>query len=69
MSFLSRTAPALRTSTISLTSQSTRLFSTSLAQRNAIKDAAKKVDRTVSDQLVKGIDKGSTSSPLHQLPP
>jgi hypothetical protein len=61
MSFLYRSTPALRTSTISLTSQSTRLFTTSLAQRNVVKDAAKKVDRTVSDQLVKGIDKGSTS--------
>jgi hypothetical protein len=60
MSFLYRATPALRTSTVTLTSQSTRLFSTTLAQHNTIKDAAKKVDRTVSDQLVKGIDKGST---------
>lgn len=64
MSFLSRTTPMLRTSTVSLTTQSTRLFATSLAQRNVVKDTAKKVDRTVSDQLVKGIDKGSTFHPL-----
>lgn len=61
MSFLYRGTPVLRTSTASLTSQSTRLFTTSLAQRNVVKDTAKKVDRTVSDQIVKGIDKGSTS--------
>merc|ERR1712098_692534 len=58
MSFLYRSTPLLRTSATTLTSQSTRCFSTSLAQRNVVKDAAKKVDRTVSDQLVKGIDKG-----------
>ena len=61
MSFLYRSTPVLRTTTASLTSQSTRLFSTTLAQRNVVKDTAKKVDRTVSDQIVKGIDKGSTS--------
>lgn len=59
MSFLQRTTPLLRTT---LRQQTTRCFSTTLAQNNAIKDAAKKVDRTVSDQLVKGIDKGGTSS-------
>merc|ERR1712000_136888 len=56
MSFLYRSTPLLRTSATTLTSQSTRCFSTSLAQRNVVKDAAKKVDRTVSDQIDKGIE-------------
>jgi hypothetical protein len=38
---------------------SPRLFSTAVVyNNNPVKDAAKTVDRTVSDQLVKGIDKG-----------
>lgn len=41
-----------------------RLFSTSPIVRKSpvetVKDAAKTVDRTVSDQVVKGIEKGGT---------
>ena len=62
MSFLLRTSPLLRTA---LGQQSTRCFSTTLTQHNVIKDTAKQVDRTVSDQLVKGIDKGSMSTLAH----
>lgn len=43
-----------------------RLFTTSArvqkSTAEAVKDTAKKVDRTVSDELVKGIEKGGTSS-------
>lgn len=60
MSFLYRSTPLLRTS---LTTQPIRCLSTTVRLQNTIKDAAKKVDRTVSDQLVKGIDKGSTFGP------
>jgi hypothetical protein len=60
MSFLTRTLPTLRTAGIARPSP--RLFSTAVVYReNAVKDAAKTVDRTVSDQLVKGIDKGGKS--------
>lgn len=65
MSFLYRTVPALRTTV----RPSTRLFSTTIAQRNAaddIKNAIKKpfkaVDDAVSPQLVKGLDKVGTLS-------
>jgi hypothetical protein len=44
-----------------------RLFSTSPIARKSpvetVKDAAKAVDRTVSDNLVKGIEKGGTCFP------
>jgi hypothetical protein len=61
MSFLTRTQPILRTA---ITKQTPRLFSTAVVYRNnPVKDAAKTVDRTVSDQLVKGIDKGGKSWP------
>jgi hypothetical protein len=44
-----------------------RLFSTSPIARKSpvetVKDAAKVVDRTVSDNLVKGIEKGGMSLP------
>lgn len=44
-----------------------RPFSTTMRARvdaaDAVKDTAKKVDRTVSDQLVTGIDKSCTSLP------
>jgi hypothetical protein len=65
MSFLYRTTPVLRTT---IASQSTRCLSTSLARQNVVKDTAQKVDRTVSDQLVKGIDKGGMLS-FRVLPP
>ena len=55
MSFLSRTTPVVRTA---FARPSPRLFSTTIAKKNVVKDTAKAVDRTVSDQLVKGIDKG-----------
>lgn len=46
-----------------------RLFSTSPIVRKSpvetVKDAAKTVDRAVSDKVVKGIEKGGTYSPLH----
>jgi hypothetical protein len=55
MSFLYKTTPLLRTSVARPTP---RLFSTCVAKQNVVKDTAKAVDRTVSDQIVKGIDKG-----------
>ena len=49
-----------------------RLFSTNARlQKSAtetIKDAAKTIDRTVSDAAVKGIEKGGTSFPLPPFP-
>lgn len=58
MSFLYRTTPVIR----SAVRPSSRLFSTSIAQRKSITetaaDAAKAVDRKVSDAAVSGIDKG-----------
>lgn len=46
-----------------------RLFSTSPIVRKSpvetVKDAAKKVDRTVSDAAVKGIEKGGTNLTFH----
>ena len=66
MSFLTRAQPILRSATIARTAP--RLFSTAVVYRdNAVKDAAKSVDRAVSDTLVKGIDKGGQSS-LARLP-
>ena len=56
MSFLFRTSPAFRVR------PATRLFSTTLRQYKSpvdtVKDAAKTVDRTVSDAAVKGIEVG-----------
>lgn len=62
MSFLTRTQPILRQS-VTISRQAPRLFSTTLVQKKTAtetaKDALKSVDRTVSDTIVKGIDKGS----------
>lgn len=62
MSFLTRTQPILRQS-VTISRQAPRLFSTTLIQKKtateAAKDTLKSVDRTVSDTIVKGIDKGS----------
>lgn len=50
-----------------------RLFTTSARFQkstvDSVKDAAKKVDRTVSNAAVKGIEKGGTSSTYHYMPP
>jgi hypothetical protein len=63
MSFLTRTPLILRAP---LANYGTRAFSTSLAHRkvvpDAVKDAAKTVDRAVSDKLVDGIELGRMSS-------
>ncbi|RMZ86755.1 hypothetical protein DV736_g6019, partial [Chaetothyriales sp. CBS 134916] len=53
MSFFFKTTALVRTA---VPRSTTRLFSTTLQKQNVIKDAAKKVDRVVSDQIVKGID-------------
>ena len=59
MSFLYSTA---RTSLIRSSLPATRAFSISIQPRksatDAVKDSAKKVDRTVSDAAVAGIEKG-----------
>jgi hypothetical protein len=64
MSFLSRATPAVR--------PATRLFSTSVRRPNSVvdgvKEAVKKVDRTVSDVAVKGIEVGRKLNPT-LLPP
>ena len=71
MSFLTRTAPRIAT----YTSLAPRAFSTTfIAFKSAteiVKDAAKTVDRTVSDKLVDGIEAGRKCSmpPLHLLSP
>jgi len=61
MSFLSRVSPsAIRVARSPFTLQNATL-STSVVRRSVldpVKDAAKKVDRTVADQLVKGIETG-----------
>lgn len=63
MSFLYRTA---RTSFVRSSLPATRAFSTAFQPRKSatdtVKDAAKKVDRTVSDAAVAGIEKGRKCS-------
>jgi hypothetical protein len=65
MSFLTRT-PLLRASFANQASLGARAFSTTLINRkvvpDAVKDAAKTVDRAVSDKLVDGIELGRMSS-------
>lgn len=60
MSFLTRATPILRQAAI--VRSSPRLFSTTIVyQKGPVeqgKDALKAVDRTVSDTIVAGIDKG-----------
>lgn len=59
MSFLTRTTPRLAASRVTFTS---RAFSTSFVNRKSpvetVKDAAKTVDRAVSDKIVDGIEVG-----------
>ncbi|KEF62425.1 uncharacterized protein A1O9_00397 [Exophiala aquamarina CBS 119918] len=63
MSFLTRTAPLLRTTVRSSVAYSSpRLFSVAAVHQKSatetVKDGLKKVDRAVSDVAVAGIDKG-----------
>ncbi|TVY89415.1 hypothetical protein LAWI1_G005538 [Lachnellula willkommii] len=62
MSFLTRTTPVLRVGALRVGFASTRAFSTTMAMRKSpvetAKDAAKTVDRKVSDKLVDGIEIG-----------
>jgi hypothetical protein len=54
-----------------ITRQAPRAFSTSLSQRavaDTVKEPLKKVDRVVSDTLVKGIDVGSQYMLTYQSP-
>jgi len=60
MSFLSKVQPLFRQAAI--TRPSPRLFSTAVVYHKSatdvVKDGLKAVDRTVSDNIVAGIDKG-----------
>ncbi|TVY17793.1 hypothetical protein LARI1_G004081 [Lachnellula arida] len=62
MSFLTRTTPVLRVGALRVGFASTRAFSTTMAMKKSpvetAKDAAKTVDRKVSDKLVDGIEIG-----------
>ena len=62
MSFLYRTTPICRVAATSSSRPAARCFTTSLVQQKgpveATKDVLKKVDRTVSDAAVSGIEKG-----------
>lgn len=61
MSFLWKAQPLLRQAAVA--KPAPRLFSTAVVYQKSptesVKDGLKSVDRTVSDTIVKGIDKGS----------
>jgi len=62
MSFLYRSSPTIIRSAAAASSSPVRCFSVAAVYRKTatetVKDGLKKVDRTVSDQVVKGIDAG-----------
>ncbi|CZR64286.1 uncharacterized protein PAC_14184 [Phialocephala subalpina] len=66
MSFLLRTLPRQSTRAFAPSTIAPRAFSTSFVQRKSatetVKDAAKTVDRKVSDKLVDGIELGQTAA-------
>lgn len=66
MSFLTRAQPLARTA-LRTQSQVPRLFSTAVVYHKSptesVKDGLKAVDRTVSDTIVAGIDKGGKFMP------
>lgn len=70
MSFLTRTSPLARRVAVS-TRFAPRAFSTTYVQRKSatetVKDAAKSVDRAISDKLVDGIEAGGKQSPISHM--